>query len=644
MGRFSIAFATRELWPFVTGGGIGRVLHSTTALLAPEAEVTVITREAFRDDYDRMCSSGDPRLPHPDVRFEFIRDPEGFELGPFSSFAHCWSALVYERLCDLYPDGGPDLVEFNDYMGEGSVTTQARRSGHPSMRNTRVLVRLHTSLEMVDSLNGTPESEELRAIYTLERGSLARADHILSPSSAVISAYRRFYGDHGVAPPTHVPPVIALPSDEPTREPPPGSRTRLLYVGRLQRIKGVEELIRAATRLERDDWELTLVGGDTDTGPDGGSMRDHLQQLASGHERIRLQEAVPHERVIQIMDEHQVLVIPSHWECWSVVAREALSRNRPVLATPVGALPDAAVVGMSGWVAEGTDTEQIESALVQVLDSRDETNAMIRDGGPRRRLDDLLDPDAVVAIYTELAANEPGHTPAPQEHEPATVTAVVVCSSGSGPVDRTLATLSRQLVPPDEIVLVCDGLERLPAGFNSDAVDVLELLPAGAGPDACRNAGCELAGSDLILLLEAGMELEPPLLQRLHVALENNPDAAYATSWAHGLDPRAVPFGNHANFVPEFDNCAVAPLVRREVFDRGHRFDPSRGGCAERAFWFGLADDGLLGQVVPERLASHSPFSRDCGDASLFERVERSRSERADPLAWIGPATPQAAS
>src|SRR5205823_11513755 len=68
----------------------------------------------------------------------------------------------------------------------------------------------------------------------------------------------------------------------------------------------------------------------------------------------------------------------------------------------------------------------------------------------------------------------------------------------------------------------------------------------------------------------------PMLLERLLAALRHNPEAAYATAWAHGLDPSAVPLGNYANFVPEHDNAAVAPLMRRDVFERGHRFDASR--------------------------------------------------------------------
>lgn len=635
--RLSIAFGSRELWPFVSGGGIARALHGTLRLLAADADVTVITREAFREQYERMREAGDPRLPHPEVRFEFLPEPWGFELGPFTSFHHCWSARMYESLCRLYPDGGPDLVEFGDYMGEGFVTVQARRSGHPSLRNTRVLVRLHTTLEMVDALNGTDgDDEEHRAVYTLERGSIAHADHLLSPGGRVLDAYRRFYGEQCVAPGSVVPHVLAEAADSgrPLRDAPAGGPTRMLYVGRLERRKGVSELVEAARRVEGPDWRLTLVGGDTDTGPGGASMRAHLEELAAGDRHIAFHDRVPFEQVLEMMDAHHVVVIPSIWECWSNVAREALLRNRPVLATPTGALADAIRPGVSGWLTAGTAAGNLEAALVQVLDSREEIEAMIASHGPRRFLDELIDPEATAAGYHELAARDQGPAVAAAA-EAGSVSAVLVCAAGAGPLDRTLRALRRQSHPIDQVVVACSGIERLPAGFDAGSVDALELLDAAAGLSDVRNAGLRAATGDLVILVDSGTELAPGLVQTLAAALQANPRAAYATAWADGIDPAAVPLGNFANFVPEYENAAAAPLFRREVFARGHRFDRALGACASRAFFGRLAADGLFGSVVPRRLLSRVRYSTPCGDTRLTRELSRGAASPA-ASSWAG--------
>ncbi|HEY1594410.1 MAG TPA: glycosyltransferase, partial [Thermoleophilaceae bacterium] len=566
------------------------------------------------------------------VRFEFVADPEGFELGPFTSHQHCWSARIYERLCELYPTDGPDLVEFNDYLGEGFVTIQARRSGHPSLRSTHVAVRLHTSLEMIDALDGVTEpDEERRAIYTLERGSLAFADELRCPVAEVDDAYVRFYGESNLAPRTIVPNVVEETETAAVSAAPEG-RTRLLYVGRLQHAKGVAELVEAATRIEREDWELTLLGRDTDTAPGGGSMREHLSKLASGHKRIHFRDEVPIEQVLGLIDEHHAVVIPSHWECWSSVAREALSRNRPVLAAPRGGLIEAVKAGVSGWLMGGATTEDVQRAMELVLDSRTEIDRMIESHGPLERLNELVRPDQTIEHYR-------GGGEAPTIADPAnvSVTALVVCSSGAGNVVATLASLARQERPPDELLLVCDGFEHLPMHFDPSAADLLKLMPAGAGPEACRNAGLDAASGDCVWMIDAGSEVDPTLLARLLAALALNPRAAYATAWGSMPDPSAVPLGNYANFVPEHDNAAVAPLVRREVLEHGHRFEPARGACAGRSFWAALAVDGLHGCVVPERLVSWAPFSGACADGTLSALAEQARLQRGEPASWLAP-------
>src|SRR2546430_13259 len=74
--------------------------------------------------------------------------------------------------------------------------------------------------------------------------------------------------------------------------PPPGEdELRLLYVGPLERADGVQELVRAAGWLERDDWRLTLAGADTRTGTLATSMRAQLELETEGDERIALRDA-----------------------------------------------------------------------------------------------------------------------------------------------------------------------------------------------------------------------------------------------------------------------------------------------------------------------------------------------------------------
>src|SRR5689334_12907037 len=143
----AIALVSRETFPF-GGGGIGVHVTSLAAVLAGHAEVTLFTSAHQKEQYEELRAAGDPRLPV-GVRFEFVEEPNPLDYGTFYTYMQCWSSRVCDALRRIYgAAGGPDLVEFPDYLGEGLVTAMARDTLDPAFRNTRVCVRTHTSAEM----------------------------------------------------------------------------------------------------------------------------------------------------------------------------------------------------------------------------------------------------------------------------------------------------------------------------------------------------------------------------------------------------------------------------------------------------------------------------------------------------------------
>jgi glycosyltransferase involved in cell wall biosynthesis len=138
-------------------------------------------------------------------------------------------------------------------------------------------------------LNGRVSSEVgTRVACDLERYALALADRVLWPGGDVLEAYRRYY-DGAAARPERVRPAARLtPPRDRTRTERDG-RIHLLYVGRLERRKGIQSLCRALTGLGRKDWHLTLVGGDTPTAPRASSMLAQLRLATADDERFELQ-------------------------------------------------------------------------------------------------------------------------------------------------------------------------------------------------------------------------------------------------------------------------------------------------------------------------------------------------------------------
>ena len=102
--------------------------------------------------------------------------------------------------------------------------------------------------------------------------------------------------------------------------------------------------------------------------------------------------------------EHDVVVVPSLWECWPYAALEALHLNRPVLGTPVGGLAEIIKPGDSGWLAAGTGSDALERGLEQLLERRAELESIVRARrSAHARARELCDEGEILDGYQELA-------------------------------------------------------------------------------------------------------------------------------------------------------------------------------------------------------------------------------------------------
>jgi glycosyltransferase involved in cell wall biosynthesis len=584
-----IAFATREVWPFVAGGGLGRAVWACAGLLAPHAEVTVITSAAHRERHAELMAAADPRLPA-GVRFAFADEP-GDDVAPWRSWHHAWSAALLDAIVDAHPDGMPDLIELPDYLAESAVTAEAKRTGDPRLRHTLVLNRIHTTFEIATALNRVPDGPGWGLLRALERVGLRSADRLVWPGGDVFGTYERFYGAGNLAPPARIDLAFSLADDDPaTREVPEGP-LRLLHFGRFEWRKGVQNLVQAVRELPDQDVELTLLGRDTPTAPGGGSLRAHLETLIGDDPRITFHEQVPQEGIEEFIRAHHVVVAPSLWESWSNVVREALMYNRPALATPVGAMIDVIEPGRSGWLTTDTGVRSLRRAIAGLVADRSEVDRLIGEGAPRAVLEASRDDQRIVDRYLELAteAREQG---APPVAEPVTV---VVTSAHAGRT-RLLATLdsvAHQTLAA-HVVLVCDPATTFPPLAALERVSELAFVPAGDHFHAhARRVGLERARGGAVAFLESGDVLAPEFLERASAGLARS---AYVTALGA---LRAAPLGNIA-LGRDAEPAAIA-LYRRDVLD--FELPAGDGGLHDdQALFVALAQRERFGAVVPEVL------------------------------------------
>lgn len=136
----------------------------------------------------------------------------------------------------------------------------------------------------------------------------------------------------------------------------------LLFVGRLEREKGLDELTSAFRELVRKSAEtisLVIVGD--------GSMATRLSLQCNDVPNVVLAGARPPEDVAQYLAAADVLVLPSWAEGTPNVILEALAAGRPIVATHVGGIPDVVRHGHTGLLVPPRDVGALVSALHAAL-------------------------------------------------------------------------------------------------------------------------------------------------------------------------------------------------------------------------------------------------------------------------------------
>ena len=169
-------------------------------------------------------------------------------------------------------------------------------------------------------------------------------------------------------------------------------RQQVIFVGWHVVTKGVEELVTAWRRAAPPGWSLRMVG------PADDAMLGRLGDLA-GDSDVRFDGPLRHEEVLLRVAESEVLVLPSHTEGFPNVVVEAMALEKPVVVTPVGALPEM-VAGGAGLLVPVGDVDALVQALVAVMEDRDLRVRMGRLGGERARA--LYSLDVVFAEYRRI--------------------------------------------------------------------------------------------------------------------------------------------------------------------------------------------------------------------------------------------------
>jgi D-inositol-3-phosphate glycosyltransferase len=146
-------------------------------------------------------------------------------------------------------------------------------------------------------------------------------------------------------------------------------RPLLLFVGRIQPLKGVDVAVETLANLERTDARLWIIGGASGAGGEGEVGR--VRQLIAHHglaERVSFFPAQPHHRLATYYRAADVCLVPSRSESFGLVALEAAACGVPTVASAVGGLLTLVEHGHTGYLVEGRDPGDYAGWVDTILD------------------------------------------------------------------------------------------------------------------------------------------------------------------------------------------------------------------------------------------------------------------------------------
>jgi len=247
-----------------------------------------------------------------------------------------------------------------------------------------MVAMFHTLAELKNQVNGSADEQEGDARVAIERLTVAAADQVIASTPVDRGHLETYYGaDESRV--RVVPCGVDLERFSPgstaaaRRQLGLGDERVILFVGRIQQLKGIDIIVRAAASLaERNragklpPFKILIVGGRAGGEGDDPESREVRRLRSLAHDLgvesyVRWVGALEHEELPTYYRAADVTVMPSTYESFGLVAVESMACGTPVVAARVGGLKTTIIDGQTGFLIGPREPAAYAARLGELL-------------------------------------------------------------------------------------------------------------------------------------------------------------------------------------------------------------------------------------------------------------------------------------
>jgi glycogen synthase len=362
--RMHLVFVVQDYPPALVDG-IGRYVHTLAVAVARQGHVVrVLTEGRHHDTVDLE----DGVWVHRVVPREHARPASG-KMPPQPEADWNYSASIFAEAIRVHAIRPIDLVQVPNWDSEGAAFF--------ADGSFLTVLSVLTPIAVAGAIN--PElfdagGEDFKSRVDLERWCYRQADGFVTPSTGVVKSIADHYGVSLRESRTRVIPLGLPPSTISSIEPPTGRK--VLFVGRLERRKGIDVMLEALPLLavRFPDATFVFVGDDTIPDCNGRPFRTWWEESEAGKQlahRVAFTGKVSDDELTRHYASCDLFVAPSRYESFGLVLLEAMRCGRPVVGCDCSGMREVIVDGETGFVVPSGDVVALTSAVTTLLSDPD---------------------------------------------------------------------------------------------------------------------------------------------------------------------------------------------------------------------------------------------------------------------------------